>query len=916
MGDCYKLYVAKDGYMIDQDNDGRDDIFVPVTLGGASLKKVDVTLKPASAAQPRNIKVQGKVTVNGSDYLLPGAKVEIMSTGSGTNWTTISSASTIDTAGNNYSKSFSSPVSRFEVNLRDLPAGLYDPSARFFSVDQLDANGTININFNVMTGRGLLFKVVKESDGQVISGADVNIFDNGKNFQSSKRTDSKGYVLFTSEADSYYQGTPPLDLRVKASFSGYYTKIEPVARPDVQTIKLENYSSSTGQIKVNVYKNSLSSQSPLQNAKVSLRYDSNNATIATKNTNADGSVIFTRGTDYSVGALISKRVILSAFLQDYFDGEGGAFSSNSYISVLGNNHYEVNLYLTELSTLPKLEERIRVQFKNTNYPVESANVKFESGSLQFNDKTANNGYTNPKSFWVGRAYKITISRDFTDPPAHRELTKEVTFPSNWFLLSDQEQENFRQANLRFYFDEITTSQAAKITFKVVDNKNKPISNAKVGFRPKWLYVTGEYVPEYYVGYSNALGEIIFKDGFKFRGSFENNITTGSLTDPESNSTFTNGEDFVYQAEKTGYERAGGKANLNIVDGKATVTIKLYPDPQTTSPGTTISRIKVYVDPSLELMSTRLQKKNGTAWQNVSPRSSTSATNDRTIYFYPEVAGTYRAVNGSRTSGEKDYTLTNSPMLSIDKLQNLCGATDMIYSNQGDVTIVFENQAMQKEFSSLVPDLVATYNRLANQSKRSKPLVIFIGNLGGKINAYAHREKISCPAAGVQEAWEIDLLAEFLRYMTNLGSKDTINKVLAHEYGHIVQFDLFSGSSFFARQWTMIFNDLNRNYYGPLVFDMMTDGNAMMAPNQFGGHPWDNERELFASFFASYFMAHDRFDGIIRYHASGAAQNIMEYMWQLFSENVGKVYANDNKIYHPIGGKIGTHGEIRSGAWKQ
>lgn len=918
--DCYKLYAAKDGYIIDENNDGRDDMFVSFTLGATNPKKVDITMKPASTVGPKSIKVQGKITVSGSDYLLPGAKVEIMSTGSGTNWTTVSSASAIDGAGNNYSKSFSSPVSRFVAVLRNLPDGLIIPETKFFSVDQLDANGTITINFNVESERALLFKIVKESNKQAIAGADVNVFDNGKKFQSSKKSDSKGYVLFTSETDSYYQGTPPLDLRVKVSSGGYYTKIQPALRNNVQVIKLESSFSSTGQIKVNVYKKSYSSEKPLQNAKVSLRYDSSKAAIVTKNTSADGSVVFTRGADYSAGALLSNKVILSAFLQGYFDGDGGAFSSNSYISILGNNHYEVNLYLTELSTVPKLEEKVRVQFKNTNYPIEDAEVKFEENEIQWLKKTETDGYAPSQTFFTGRPYQITVSKDFTDPPAHRELTKQVTFPSDWFLLSDKEQENFRQANLRFYFDEITPSQGTKITFKVVDNKNKPISNAKVGFRPKWLSCIGENVAEYYVGYSNSLGEVVFKDGFKFRGSFESNFTTGSLTDAESNSTFTDGEDFVYQADKAGYERSGGRANLDIADGKATVVIKLYSDHQDASKGTVVNRIKVYVDPSLELTSTKLQKKNGTAWQNVSVRSSLAQDNDRVIYFYPELAGTYRAVNNARLSGEREYSPTKSPVLFIDKLQNLCEASDMVYSKYGDLTIVFENQVMQKEFNSLVPDLVATYSSLANQSKRSKPLIIFIGNLGGQINAYAHQEKISCTVAGVQEAWEIDLLAGFLRYMKNLGAKDTIYKVLAHEYGHIVQFDLFYNSNFFSHQWAMIFNDLKQNYYGPMVFDMMTDGNAMIAPNQFGGHPWDNERELFASFFASYFMAHDRFDGIIRYHASGAAQNTMEYMWQLFSENVGKVYANDNTIYHPKGGKIGAHeytvGEIRSGAWKQ
>jgi hypothetical protein len=486
------------------------------------------------------------------------------------------------------------------------------------------------------------------------------------------------------------------------------------------------------------------------------------------------------------------------------------------------------------------------------------------------------------------------------------------------LLSEQEQENFRQANLKFYFDEILPSSPAKITLRVVDEKNTPITGAKVGFRPRWLSTVGEYISEYYVGFSNDTGEVVFKDGFKFRGDFNNVTTAGNLTDVEADSTFANGEDFDFQAEKNGYERAGGSTNLNIVDGLATVLIKMHSDSQANN--RINSKITVIVEPSLDLLSTKLQKKTGTTWQDVAVRSVLDTANDRNINFYPETAGTYRAVNKARISNEQEFTLTNTPILFISKLQDLCNSSDVVYSRQGDVTIVFENRAQQNEFSSLIPDLVATYNRLANQSKRSRPLIIYIGNLGGNINAYAHQEKVSCTGAGIQEAREIDLLTGFLRYMINLGTKGDIYKIFAHEYGHIVQFDSFSGSGFFARQWSMIFNDLNANYYGPLVFDMMTDGNAMIAPNQFGGHPWDNNREMFASFFASYFKAHDRFDGIVRYHASGAAQNIMEYMWQLFAENVGEVYANDNSIYHPKGGRIGTHeytiSEIRSGAWKQ
>ncbi|MCX6811542.1 MAG: carboxypeptidase regulatory-like domain-containing protein, partial [Candidatus Berkelbacteria bacterium] len=148
----------------------------------------------------------------------------------------------------------------------------------------------------------------------------------------------------------------------------------------------------------------------------------------------------------------------------------------------------------------------------------------------------------------------------------------------------------------------------------------------------------------------------------------------------------------------------------------------------------------------------------------------------------------------------------------------------------------------------------------------------------------------------------------------IDNKQKLRYLIAHEYAH----KYYRVAGFWV-PWVghfgTIFNAAKDA--APCSFSRITDSNISL-DQLYMGHPEDGKNEYFASFFTAYFLHHDRLLDTIRNNTSGECKNTLSYTWQWFAENVGKVYTNDNEIFHPLNGAISgidyTKAQIKNGDW--
>ncbi|MCX6811853.1 MAG: hypothetical protein NT039_04135, partial [Candidatus Berkelbacteria bacterium] len=289
------------------------------------------------------------------------------------------------------------------------------------------------------------------------------------------------------------------------------------------------------------------------------------------------------------------------------------------------------------------------------------------------------------------------------------------------------------------------------------------------------------------------------------------------------------------------------------------------------------------------------------------------------------AGTYRvSAPGLSSSGSVYFDSVDDKVIyygfcSQQTDSKIINAGDGIYLNiSGE-----EAQNLYNTNKKIFDEIIIQIKSLKRKSKDVGNLLISVVDGEGAINASAIPIYIANNSCfGIKDIQVMNVTTDYIKWAAQQKRSDDITFTMAHEYGHLVYGMFKKTDPNFSDKWYQLFEKitLQSSSLTSCVWNAFKDGNVGMSPRSFGGHPGDDEDEMFASFYSSYFMYHDRLYGIIKYHVTpdSPCQNILKYMWQLFAENVGKVYSNDDQFFLPVGGKIGkteySWQQIISGVW--
>ncbi|MCX6811841.1 MAG: hypothetical protein NT039_04075 [Candidatus Berkelbacteria bacterium] len=151
---------------------------------------------------------------------------------------------------------------------------------------------------------------------------------------------------------------------------------------------------------------------------------------------------------------------------------------------------------------------------------------------------------------------------------------------------------------------------------------------------------------------------------------------------------------------------------------------------------------------------------------------------------------------------------------------------------------------------------------------------------------------------------------------NLGASMRYYPVLnqtVHEFGH--HYDFLDLRGKYERRF------LERSYQsalqvGDCPFEKVSDF-YILNHGSSGDHAKKNDMEFFASFFHAFYTNHDRLYEIIKNETTGECQNVLAYMWEFFSQEVGSVKSGDINRFPPKDGrlKLEPPRSIRKGWWR-
>jgi len=272
------------------------------------------------------------------------------------------------------------------------------------------------------------------------------------------------------------------------------------------------------------------------------------------------------------------------------------------------------------------------------------------------------------------------------------------------------------------------------------------------------------------------------------------------------------------------------------------------------------------------------------------------------------------------SDEVEHQAGNSDWVEIDTDNEICknsGNKFYITSFSPGITWAVNDENYFNSNRQLFLDLNATLVSVMQSSKKIDPVLITIFP-HNDATAYASYDVSSC--MGVSNPAQITFSREFIDQYKAYNREDILRGTIAHEYAHQFYHILLNDHDKII--WNNLYNEILKSTYSDAVWASLRESNIVMENTYNLGHPWDNANEMFASFFSAYFTQHDNFYGIINYHLETMQppQNITAFMWQFFSEKIGKVYTNDNKFFTPVGGQISganyTFDQIANGNWRQ
>lgn len=797
-----------------------------------------------------------------------------------------------------------------------------------------DFVSTYTINHNTKLSK-LFFKIYNEV-GKPLEAVSVDVISSGCDSfpKISIKSDTNGNAavpfsdnyarLFNRELPGCYMG-----LTAKINKDSYITQIVEVSIFDVVMSK--------GQDKIIEIQLKLAAEHSDASVIGSVKLDSSNQGIANaivsiwKNNPIENPLTQIK-TDSSGNFIIKKlttgRYLINAFRKDL----GDTPKSRLYFDYREGSTVDITLYLDKLPNIGNV-------------------VKFPVGYLRSDQKAAqgysdalldvqiNGGEVETKNFDTSGFTSVTANEGDTilltaylEGSEVTKQSKDIKIPDGFNGFTPEQKTAFYKT-LIFYND---FKSIFPVRLQVVDGSKKPISNAEIyyfinekGSSPSdvkdntYRRILG--LPLRMKGISDSQGKAVLTNDFQYIDANDNPMEVAPINQVRQ-FALENPMEITVKIGSSSYdfyehvpEKSTDTIILNIeeadnISERNCIRVELN------------SELDYYEKFYLNDYSKKvyLEKLVGDKWEKIVVSKDFSG-ND--ICFYPSEKGIYRAgLEGTKTKTfQVNYDLSKTVLLELGICPPSAKANVIKYSDQINFAFSdtfkskYQNDPQTRAIISNLGSQIA--NHLASQ-KNIGPLLILVNDV---LNIGAYHIPGSFNCLGLDSVKIIHIDETLINFYKGNQTTELLFNTFLHEYGHGIFEYLQVDDDRFIKDWIELFFDIkgdNKNE----VWDRLTDGNVNLEPMGFGGHPEDAYifdmhpgTEMFASFYQAYFGMHNRFLGIIQNNTSSETQNILAYMWQIFSEKIGKVNPDDNKVFNPIGGAIGTNNftyqQIKSGVWR-
>lgn len=788
---------------------------------------------------------------------------------------------------------------------------------------------------------GYLKVIVKEGGGKPLEKARVELFDSGFGFSETQFTDSEGMTRFNSlKRFKYCHDSGTLGSRgIKLSAKGYVTKI-----------KINEDYCHAGEVVLNYYlgkidtsKGSLIKGSVygiekgwgshyLEGAKVSLWSDLKGDAGKSTTTDSQGKFEF--------NMLEEGQYLISAFHYDY---KSTTISSQAIKLEDGE---QIDIGLLGLEKMPPsgvLDKLVVAVYRKTTLePVKEVLVTATtSENVIWREYTDLKGEASFGSVFLGESLLVKIIKKDTNEVLDE---RKVIVPLDYYDLDDKDRATF-WSQLVFLVDDGKASPPKEVKIIVEDDETKkPIAGAEVIVYP--FKESDDPMSRLFKSFQipDSRDKFLFFKEIGFR-SITNNQGETSLPkdfvfyDPDNNLAFLPDsirEEFKkylyteviggglssFKIQKEGYEDL--EVDMWELRGKDEYKVSLTKK-QARLIVITIDHTQYNIGTNNETLDKLiLEKQEGSKFVQVN-NPDKDYLKRKGVAYKGLKAGTYRvSAPGLSSSGSVYFDSVDDKVIyygfcSQQTDSKIINAGDGIYLNiSGE-----EAQNLYNTNKKIFDEIIIQIKSLKRKSKDVGNLLISVVDGEGAINASAIPIYIANNSCfGIKDIQVMNVTTDYIKWAAQQKRSDDITFTMAHEYGHLVYGMFKKTDPNFSDKWYQLFEKitLQSSSLTSCVWNAFKDGNVGMSPRSFGGHPGDDEDEMFASFYSSYYMYHDRLYGIIKYHVAtdSPCQNILKYMWQLFSEDVGKIYSNDNRFFLPVGGKIGkteyTWQQIINGSW--
>jgi hypothetical protein len=221
-----------------------------------------------------------------------------------------------------------------------------------------------------------------------------------------------------------------------------------------------------------------------------------------------------------------------------------------------------------------------------------------------------------------------------------------------------------------------------------------------------------------------------------------------------------------------------------------------------------------------------------------------------------------------------------------------GELDRILDGKPKIHFVGKNAQQyidQFDWHQIKEKVITSLTDYSNINSDQLPPIYIVDS--GLYNAFYSNED-DCPTkdAIVMTTKFLEEIIQKNGFMRNFEIVNT----LTHELGHWYDVNFLSGKEerkiLETAYRTVV--DNNGKITMNCLFDRLTDSNVIssMLP---GGHPWDNDWELFASFFSAYFSASDKLKFIVDSLPDGECKYTLIYLGKFFDQHVGQKNLFDN-----------------------